>query len=589
MLRILSLVSLVLALTACNTTPPVDPSSSAEQQSSSADQQSSSADQQSLTADQQSLAADQQGSSAEPGLAVGSQGMVSTAHPIATRAGLATLEGGGNAFDAAVTIAATLNVVEPMMSGMGGYGTILVFDAELGEAHYLDASGKIPMAVDADAYRSPTPGYEENRRNAKAVSTPGAANAWEAMSRRFGTLPWSELLQPAIEVAEEGFSLDARTAGFIDRAFPEFPEHARAFYGRDGVPLGAGDRLIQKDLATSLRQVAREGAQAIYGGSLGQAIDTAMRDTGGFLAEQDLLDDRAEWWQPIRIHYRGVEVVTPSAPAGAFPMLVRLGMMSLVEPEQLGHNSLDYLHHFAEVTKHAYWTRLAYSGDPDVQPPPYATLLSESYWRAESAKIDPQAAKAFDPSGIADANLNTTHFVVADRWGNVVSATVTLGNLFGSRIMPEGTGIWLNNSLAYCTFEPPGNPMDAHPGRRKLSSDAPSFVLRDGKPWIALGTPGGHTITQTVAQMIMNSVDFGMNIQDAIAAPRIAFNVPNHLDVEESVPQEIRDQLIARGHEVRLRTLGNAHGLTLEYGEDGSPIRFTGGSDPRGIGLAEGY
>jgi gamma-glutamyltranspeptidase/glutathione hydrolase len=167
--------------------------------------------------------------SASPEPVSGRQGMVSTAHPLATEAGVGTLERGGNAFDAAVAIASTLNVVEPMMSGMGGYGTILVYDARGGQALYLDASGKIPLAVDSDVYRPPTPDYMENRRNAKAVSTPGALNAWEAMSERFGTLPWSDLLEPAIRLADEGYTLDERTAGFIERAFPEFPEHVRAF------------------------------------------------------------------------------------------------------------------------------------------------------------------------------------------------------------------------------------------------------------------------------------------------------------------------------------------------------------------------
>lgn len=524
-------------------------------------------------------------------LAEGTRGMVSTAHPIATEAGLAVLQRGGNAFDAAVAIAATLGVVEPMMSGMGGYGTILVYDAEGGQALYLDASGKIPAAVDADAYRPPTPGYLENRRNAKAVSTPGAVNAWQAMSRRFGALDWPELLQPAIRAAEEGFVVDEGAAELIEYAFDDFPVHARSIYGDGRRPLRAGDRLVQADLARSLRMVAEQGAGAIYGGELGRAIDAAMRDAGGFLAEQDLLDDRAEWWTPISITYRGHEVVAPSAPAGAFPMLVRLGMMSLVDHEALGHNSLGYLHHFAEVTKHAYWTRLAYSGDPDVQPPPYDMLLSEAYWREQSARIDPARAAPFDTAGIVDArsSANTTHFVVADDVGNVVSATVTLGNAFGSRIMPEGTGIWLNNSLAYCTFEPAGNPMDAHAGRRKLSSDAPSFVLRDGRPWIALGTPGGHTITQTVAQMIMNVVDFDMDIAAAIAAPRIAFHERGHLDVEPGIDATIRDGLAAKGHDVKVRTLGNAHALTIEYGDDGRPARFNGTSDPRGRGVARGY
>ena len=250
------------------------------------------------------------------GVAVGTQGMVSTAHPIATDAGLETLRSGGNAFDAAVTIASTLNVVEPMMSGMGGYGTILVYDAERGEAHYLDASGKIPVGVDADVYRAPTPNYMENRRNAKAVSTPGAANAWEAMSTRFGKLAWADVLQPAIRLAEDGFVIDERAARFIARALPEFPEHAKAFYGSGGEPLKAGDRLVQKDLARSLTMLAEQGASAIYGGSLGEAIAESMREAGSFLALEDLVNDKAEWWEPIRIDYKGYEVATPSAPAG---------------------------------------------------------------------------------------------------------------------------------------------------------------------------------------------------------------------------------------------------------------------------------
>jgi gamma-glutamyltranspeptidase / glutathione hydrolase len=553
-------LSLMVAIAACTSTAPPPPASSAPS------------------------------AHEEATLAVGARGMVSTAHPIATEAGLEILRKGGNAFDAAVTIASTLNVVEPMMTGMGGYGTILVYDATKGESLYLDASGKIPMAVDSDVYRPPTPNYMENRRNAKAVSTPGAANAWEAMSRRYGKLPWDEVLEPAIRVAEEGFVIDARTAGFIERAFPEFPEHAQSFYGKEGKPLAAGDRLIQKDLGKSLRLLSKEGAKAIYGGSIGRAIDEAMKEAGGFLRYEDLVNDKAEWWEPIRVSYRGYEVVTPSAPAGAFPMLVRLGMMSLVDVHELGHNSLAYLHRFAEVTKRAYWMRLAYSGDPEVKPPPYDMLLSKSYWEEQSARIDPDHAWTFDREGIMAAqSQNTTHFVVADEWGNVVSATVTLGNLFGSRIMPKGTGIWLNNSLAYCTFEPKGNPMDAHPGRRKLSSDSPAFVLRDGRPWVAVGTPGGHTITQAVAQMIMNVVDFHMNIQEAIAAPRIAFVEPDVLVVEEGIPQSIRDQLAARGHHIDIGTIGNAHGLAIEYDESGKPVRFTGGTDPRGGGLAEGY
>jgi gamma-glutamyltranspeptidase/glutathione hydrolase len=475
-----------------------------------------------------------------------------------------------------------------MMSGMGGYGTIMVYSAVDGKPYYLDASGKIPVGVDPDVYRAPTPNYMDNRVGPKAVSTPGASHAWEAMHERYGSLDWADLLQPAIRTAEDGYVLDERIAGYIEYSFGEFSDYSKSIYGRDGEPLGAGDRLIQSDLGNTLRILAAEGPAAIYGGSLGEAIDSAMRESGGFLAMTDLENHVAEWWTPLHLSYRDHDIYTPSAPAGAFPMLERLGMMDLAGSAGMGHNSLEYLHTFAEITKMAYWDRLAFSTDPDIGKPPYDRLFSPEYWQERVGSIDPVAAKDFDYTGIVSANSeNTTHFVVADSDGNIVSATVTLGGLFGSKIMPEGTGFWLNNSLRYCTFEPAGNPMDAHPGRRKMSSDAPSIILKDGRPVAALGTPGGHTITQAVSQMIMNLLDHGMTIEGAVSSPRIAFIEPNTLAIEETIPAPIREEMAAMGHEVEVRNIGNANALAIEYLEDGS-VRFTGASDPRGAGLAKG-
>jgi gamma-glutamyltranspeptidase/glutathione hydrolase len=305
---------------------------------------------------------------------------------------------------------------------------------------------------------------------------------------------------------------------------------------------------------------------------------------------RDLVEDVAEWREPIRIRYRDVEVVTASPPANTFDYLVRLGMMSTFDSRALGHNSAAYLHRFAEVTKLGFWVRLRYAGDPDVNPPPLALLLSSDYWQKEASRIDPGRARPFVPPAQFSGDRHTTHFVVADKWGNVVSATQTLGNTFGSRIMPPGTGIWLNNSLAYCTFEPKGNPMDAHAGRRKLSGDCPTLVMRDGRPWIALGTPGGHTIGQTVPQIVMNMVDFGMNVAEAISAPRVSFVEPDELAVEAGIAAETREALARMGHNVRVTSaLGNAHGLVIEYDAAGRPARFLGASDPRGSGLASGF
>jgi gamma-glutamyltranspeptidase/glutathione hydrolase len=523
--------------------------------------------------------------------ALGSQGMVSSAHPLATRAGLETLKRGGTAFDAAVSVASVLNVVEPMMSGRGGDGTILVYSAAEKRVRFLDSSGMIPQAVDSDVFRPPTPGYRENRRGPKAVSTPGNVNAWAAMSREYGKLPWKTLFSEAIDLAERGFTLGPGTARSIEFAFENFPPHAREFYGRDGRPLRSGEPLVQRDLARSLRLIADQGPEAYYRGEIAQAIHRAMRQAGGFLSAEDLRSDRAEWWDPIHISYRGCEVYTASPPATAFPSLIRLGLMSRFDTRSMGHNSASFLHRFAEVTKHAFWCRLAYAGDPEINPPPLKRLLSPDYWEEQAARIRPDRVSPFVPPGARKKQgINTTHFVVADRWGNIVSATQTLGNSFGSRIMPEGTGIWLNNSLAYCTFEPKGNPMDAHAGHRKLSGDCPTIIFRDGRPWAALGTPGGHTIGQTVPQMVMNLVDFGMGIQAALAAPRVSFADPDTLVVEAAISSAVIRELEQLGHSIRTAgSLGNAHGLTIHYDRAGRPVRFEGGADPRGRGLAKGY
>ena len=521
--------------------------------------------------------------------AFGERGMVSSAHPLATEAGLEILEAGGNAYDAAVAVAAALNVVEPMMSGIGGYGTILIYDAGSGKSRFLNSSGRIPQAMDSDVFRAPTPNFMENRRGAKSVSTPGNVNAWAAMAEN-GRLAWEDLFDAAIRLADEGHTVDWRAAYLIGRAYEDFPAHAKAFYGTAGRPLAEGERLVQKDLAKSFRMIAKDGAQSFHGGELGAAVDRAMREAGSFLRLSDLADNEPEWWDALSIDYRGFTVTTAPPPANSFPALVRLGLMEQFDLGAMGHNSVEYLHTFAEATKHGFWTRLAYAGDPDIAPPPLERLLSDDYFVAEAGKFT-ASAKPFEPPGVMPkTGMNTTHFVVADRWGNVISATQTLGNSFGSRLMPEGTGIWLNNSLAYSTFEPKGNPMDAYPGRRKLSGDVPMFVMKDERPWIVIGTPGGHTIGQTVPQIVMNVLDFGMDIQAAISAPRVSFIEPDQLAIEAGVPAAVVDALAARGHNVEPRErIGNAHGLTVEYGTDGKPVRFTGGADPRGSGLARGF
>lgn len=520
--------------------------------------------------------------------------MVSSAHPLATAAGVAVLAAGGNAFDATVAVAATLNVVEPENSGVGGYGTILIYDsgrgapAALESCRFLNASGRIPRRIDPAACRAPRPG------GAECVSTPGNLHAWEELWRAYGSRPWDSLFTAAIAAAEEGFPVAPRTAWALQQAYAGFPAAALPLYG-DGVrPLAAGDRLIQADLGATLRRIATEGSAPFYEGDLARAIAAEVELRGGFLSAADLAADRTEWWPAVSIRYRGRELAVPAPPANSFPALVRLGILSRFDVADLDPEGPEYLHLFAEVTKRGTFCRLAYAGDPEVTPPPLDRLLDEAYWRDEAAALDRRRARDFVPPGapggaVAAAGRHTTHFVVADVQGNTVSATQTIGNLFGSRVLVPGTGIWLNDSLAYCTFEPPGNPMDAHPGRRKLSGDCPLFVLDGGRPVIALGTPGGHTIDQTVAQLVVQLLDFRRDLAAALAAPRIGFLEPDLLAVEASVPEAARRALAERGHRIEVwDRIGNAHALAIERSAGGNPICFLGAADPRGDGLAQG-
>lgn len=546
--------------------------------------------------------------------ALGTNGMVSSAHPLATQAGLEVLEDGGNAFDAAVAVAAALNVVEPMMSGVGGYGATVVYDAESGETRFLETGSRTPATLDPAVFRPPTPGYEENRCGAKVVSTPGNLNAWETMWEEYGELGWSRLFEPAIGYADEGFVIGEETAGWIGSEYPAFPSNAQAIYGRNGVPLAAGDRLVQDDLADSLRLVAEEGAGAVYGGELGRAMVSEVQRNGGFLGAGDLDANRAAWRGTISVDHRGYEVVTASPPATSWGALVRLGTMGRFDLVDLGHNSTAYAHALTEISKRAFTEIRKYAADP-----PLDRLLSDGYLEQSAARVDFSGVAPFEPpvafdsaatcsptgytpttpsevssasaSASANAQQHTTHFVVADREGNVVSSTQTLGNVFGSKLMPEGTGIWLNDQLAWSRFEPAGNVFDVFPGQQSLYALCPTIVLRDGRPRIALGTPGGRTIPQTTTQMLVNLTDFDMNAQEAVAAPRFSFVIPELLGVESGIPVSVRGELEALGHDVCVDEygFGNAHALTVEYGREGKPVRFTGGADPRGEGSAAGY
>jgi gamma-glutamyltranspeptidase/glutathione hydrolase len=510
---------------------------------------------------------------------------VSSAHPLATEAGLNILRNGGNAFDAAIAIASTLNVVEPMMSGLGGYGTILIYDAKENKVRFLNCSGRFPVKTNTDLMRSPTPDYKQNRIGPKSISTPGNLNAWAAMHKQYGKTAWDQLFKDAITHAEKGFVLTEMGGRMIQVASKDFSPYARSFYFKNEKPLAKGDTLTQADLAKTFRTIAKNGVAPFYSGDIATAIDKKMIEIGSFLSLEDLKTNTPEWYDPIKINYKGFEVYTASPPANSFAAFVNLGLMHQFSNEKLVQNSADYLHLFAEMTKESYKARLAYSFDPDIRPVPLDSILNPTFLKQQASKIDRAKASVFQPP-FSNESKNTTHFVVADQWGNVVSATQTLGNLFGSRVMVDGTGVWLNNSMAYSTYEPKGNPMDAFPGRHKLSGDCPVIILKDHLPWAALGTPGGHTITQNVPQIIFNLIDYNMSMQQAIDAPKIAFVEPDILVVEKDLPAKVIDGLKAKGHKLDIGSngIGNAHGIKFMHDKQGKIVSFDVGTDKRGEG-----
>lgn len=510
----------------------------------------------------------------------GKHGSISSAHPLATRAGMAILQQGGNAFDAAIAVAATLNVTEPMMSGIGGYGTVLIYDAATKKIRFLNCSGRFPLQTNTDLMRPPTPGYRENRTGPKSISTPGNLNAWAALHETYGALKWDKLFDSAIHHAENGYLLTESIAKLVADAYPDFSPAAKNIYGSNNVPLQKGDQLVQTDLAQTFRLIAREGATVFYHGILADRIAAQMKASGSFLTKEDLQKNTAEWGAPLHMTYKGFDIYTASLPANSFAAYVPIGLMQKFSAEKPGHNTTPYLHLFAEMAKLSYRARLAFSFDPDIKKAPIDSLLSDAALSAAAAAISRDTASLFTLP-FSPESRNTTHFVVADKWGNVVSATQTLGNSFGSRIMVEGTGIWMNNSMAYSTFEPKGNPMDAFPGRHKLSGDCPVIIMKNNKTWAALGTPGGHTITQNVPQIIFNLIDFSMTMQQAIDAPKIAFAEPDIIRADHHLSQEVFEQLKKMGHRMQRGSIGNAHGIRILRNKKGKITGFDAGADKR--------
>jgi gamma-glutamyltranspeptidase / glutathione hydrolase len=535
--------------------------------------------------------------------ASGSRGMVVSNHPLASSAGAEMLAGGGNAIDAAIATLFTLTVVEPMMIGIIGGGMAHIRTSD-GSHRFIDGQSTVPQAVAPDTYRS-KPGSahdvfdtvdDENLTGAKAIAVPGSLKAWCETLRRYGTMSLADVMQPAIKHAERGFVVTPYLHECICDAANEMRKDRpiSAVFLPNGEPLKAGARVVQSEYAETLRAIARQGEAALYGGPLGDILVDYMKAHGGFVAKSDLANYRTVERAPIRADYRGWQIMGPPPPAASGVHIAQ--MLNILEGYDLtasGFGTAETIHLLAEVLKIAFADRAAASGDPAYINVPVERLTSKDYAGERRRAIDPGRAQSWGAGVEQLEGADTTHMTAADSFGNVVATTQTINNLFGAKVLIPGLGAIPNNYMNL--FDPrPGHALSLAPGKRVTTSMSPMMALRDGKLVYALGLPGGKRIFPSAMQALINLIDHGMSLQEAVEAPRI-WTEGNALEVERGVPEGVRASLRSMGHHVlEMATVGGGMNAIqfLDDGmlsgaacwrADGTPIGIAGGLAKAGV------
>jgi len=525
---------------------------------------------------------------------------VATNHPVGSAAGLAMLAEGGGAVDAAVAALFTLAVVEPQMVGLFGAGFFLHRTPD-GHVVALDDYAVVPAAGRADTY-DPVPGSLDNETvdgaNAvghRAAAVPGALAGWVAMLEAHGTMPLADVMGPALRVAERGYVASPFLVQAIREAveLADDPPSARVFLPGGRVPT-PGDRLVPVDLAATLHQVAAGGSDVLYRGAVGAAVaaDFAARG-GGWITEADLADYRLHWREPVRGTYRGVEITSmPPVSSGGTHIVQILRLLEGFDVAAMGAGSVAATHHFLEALKLAFADRTRYMADPATTDIPVEWLTSAAYADQRRPEIRADRAARFEAGaapGLRGEGDCTTHLTVVDADGGIVATTQTIQSLFGARVTAGDTGLLLNNCMLL--MDPvPGRTNSVAPGKRVLSSMSPTIVSRDGRPWFALGTPGGKRIFASVTQAILNVVDHGMGLQEAVEAPRV-WTEGAEVQVEDGVADRAAfvGGLEALGHPVEViqkvpggmnAVLVDADGLlhgAADWRADGAPVGISGG------------
>lgn len=515
-------------------------------------------------------------------------GVVATSQPLAAIAGLRVLLEGGNAVDAAIAAAAVLNVVEPMSTGIGGDMFALVWSARDKKLYALNGSGRAPSALTIQECRKhgatqtmPTTGW-------LTVTVPGAVDGWVQLRERFGTQSLATLLAPAIEYAERGFPVSELVAEAWEALQPKLAAHpvAARTYLDDGRAPRAGAIHRQPELAQTLRAIAEGGREAFYNGAIADQIVAYAQQTGGFLTKQDFAAHTSTWDEPIATTYRNTTVYECPPNGQGIVVLEALNILEGFDLGAMGHNRADYLHHVVEALKIAFADAWAHVADPRVVSVPISQMLDKHYARQRREQMDGMNAAAFPRPGIRFGS-DTVYLAVVDRERNCVSFINSLYDGFGSGIVIPGTGICLQNRGASFSLDPQ-HPNALAPGKRPYHTIIPAMAFRDHRPWMVFGLMGGFMQPQGQVQVLLNMIDFEMDPQRALDAPRVRLFEDGSLALEDPFDNDTRVALATRGHSLVRGTrddFGGGQIIVLDHARDA----LLAGSDPRKDGCAVGY
>jgi gamma-glutamyltranspeptidase / glutathione hydrolase len=528
---------------------------------------------------------------------MGRNGVVASAHPAASLAGLNALMNGGNAVDAAIAVAATLNVVEPYMSGLGGDGVMLITTPGASQPVVLDFLGVAPANASPESMTR-----DDTMYGPRAPLVPGAPKGWFAALERFGTKSAGELFSHAIDLAENGSPVSHKSAEFINNnLFRVEPwDVARETFSLNGAGPQAYSLVRQPRLARTLRTLAERGPNEFYAGSIGEEMCRSIQAASGFLTMEDLASLKANWLEPVSTTAFGLEIFGAPPPTCTFESFQLLRILEREDLLELGHNSVDYLHFLVEAIKLAAADRISYTMKPDFD---HASTLTPEYIASQHSRIDWQTAARGMGERFGDVSPDTvkpgrpsrsngehtTHFAVADADGMAVNVTQSIGSVLGSGFMAGETGILMNNFLDWTDLDA-SSPNHLQPGKPMENCMAPVHIYVDGAFCSTIGTPGSWGILQTTPQMIVNAFVHGMNIQEAIEQPRIRFMGNKRVVAEERIPAVVLDELERRGHDI-----ARSGALTYSVGGGHATLRdsatgvLSAGADPRRDGYAMGW